>query len=83
MANGNLFYNGTRSILYGTVSLKKNKKKKNKKKQKNYRLDVHANERKVPKTYMKDYYYYYYYILDNVSTRNFRMRESVIESLSQ
>ena len=31
-----------------------------------------------------DYYYYYYYnIPDNVSTRNFRMRESVIESLSE
>ena len=29
------------------------------------------------------YYYYYYNILDNVSTRNFRMRESVIESLSE
>ena len=59
MANGNLFYNETRSILYGTVSLKK-KQKKNKKKNKqtNYRLDVHANERKVPETYMKDYYYY-------------------------
>ena len=75
-ANGNLFYNETRSILYGTVSLKKKKKKKKKK------LNVHANERKVPETYMKDYYYYYN-ILDNVSTRNFRMRESVIESLSQ
>ena len=79
MANGNLFYNETRSILYGTVSKKKKKKKK---KKKNYRLVVHANERKVPETYMKDYYYYYN-ILDNVSTRNFRMRESVIESLSQ
>ena len=83
MAYGNLFYNETRSILYGTVSLKRKNKTK-----KNYRLDVHANESKVPETYMKEYYYYYYYyyycnILDNVSTRNFRMRESVIESLSQ
>ena len=79
MAYGNLFYNETRSVLYGTVSLKRKKKQT-----KNHRLDVHANESKVPETYMKDYYYYYYYnILDNVSTRNFRMRESVIESLSQ
>ena len=35
--------------------------------------------------YMYYYYYHYYYynILDNASTRNFRMRESVIESLSE
>ena len=50
MAYGNLFYNETRFILYGTVSLKR-KTKTNKKK--NYRLDVHANERKVPETFMK------------------------------
>ena len=40
------------------------------KKRKKNRLDVHANERKVPETYMN----YYYNILDNVPTRNFRHR---------
>ena len=72
MANGNLFYNETLSILYGTVSLKDD--------------HGHANERKVPETHMKDYCYYYYhhyYHYYYASTRNFRMRESVIESLSQ
>ena len=46
----------------------------------------HANERKVPETHMKDYCYYYYhhyYHYYYASIRNFRMRESVIESLSQ
>ena len=71
MANGNLIYNETLSIF-----IKRN----------HYRLDGHANERKVPETHMKEYCYYYYhhyYHYYYASTRNFRMRESVIESLSQ